>query len=259
MIPASHPACVLVRDQASMNCGRSAGTVEYPAKPRISAPHIAATIAAEGPTGTELAELTAQQFRVDCRRSRRERSWLFPLHQKAAIGHPGNAPAPHRPPCCAGPASDQGEQLGHGPIVEVVVHKGTWSVCGTQCVRELPRSIAVRSPSVRHCRSSSAGSGRLLGWRSAFVVAGILSTAGVFIAWAALPRADPSVGSERQPVFAFGPVFNNRDALVLVFGYAAAIWGSIGLRQWIVVFLAFCAADQAGAPPKPGSCWRSAR
>ena len=94
MIPASHPACVLVRDQASMNCGRSAGTVEYPAKPRISAPHIAATIAAEGPTGTELAELTAQQFRVDCRRSRRERSWLFPLHQKAAIGHPGNAPAP---------------------------------------------------------------------------------------------------------------------------------------------------------------------
>src|SRR6516165_5017129 len=101
--------------------------------------------------------------------------------------------------------------------------------------------------------------GTLSGWRSAFVLAGILSTAGVFIAWAALPRADPSVGSERQPVFAFGPVFNNRDALVLVFGYAAAIWGSIGLRQWIVVFLAFCAADQAGAPPKPGSCWRSAR
>ena len=90
--------------------------------------------------------------------------------------------------------------------------------------------------------------GTLLGWRSAFVLAGILSMAGVLIAWAALPRAHPDVGKERQPVLAFRPVFKNRDALVLIFGYAAAIWGSIGLRQWIVVFLAFCAADQAGGP-----------
>jgi predicted MFS family arabinose efflux permease len=90
--------------------------------------------------------------------------------------------------------------------------------------------------------------GTQFGWRSAFVVAGILSTAGVLIAWAALPRADPSVGKDRQPLLAFRPVFKNRDALVLIFGYAAAIWGSIGLRQWIVVFLAFCAADRAGAP-----------
>jgi hypothetical protein len=27
-----------------------------------------------------------------------------------------------------------------------------------------------------------------------------------------------------------------------------AFWGSAGLRQWVVVFLAFCAADQAGVP-----------
>jgi hypothetical protein len=52
----------LVKDQAAMNCGRSAGTIEYPAKLRISAPHIAATIAAEGPDGAELAEFTAYQF-----------------------------------------------------------------------------------------------------------------------------------------------------------------------------------------------------
>jgi MFS family permease len=31
-------------------------------------------------------------------------------------------------------------------------------------------------------------------------------------------------------------------------GYAAAIWGCVGLRQWIVVFLAFCAGDQADVP-----------
>jgi predicted MFS family arabinose efflux permease len=88
--------------------------------------------------------------------------------------------------------------------------------------------------------------GTLLGWRSAFVLAGVLSTAGAVIAWTALPRADPEIAKEPRPVLDIRPVFGNRDALVLIFGYAAAIWGSAGLRQWIVVFLAFCAADQAG-------------
>jgi predicted MFS family arabinose efflux permease len=90
--------------------------------------------------------------------------------------------------------------------------------------------------------------GTLLGWRIAFVLAGILSTAAVVIAWAALPRADPGFHKEPKSLLDFRPVFANRDALVLIFGYAAAIWGSVGLRQWIVVFLAFCAADQAGVP-----------
>ncbi len=88
--------------------------------------------------------------------------------------------------------------------------------------------------------------GTLWGWRSAFILAGILSTAGVVIAWAALPRAHPGLAREPRLVLDIRPVFESRDALVLIFGYAAAIWGSIGLRQWIVVFLAFCAADQAG-------------
>src|SRR6267378_5154115 len=90
--------------------------------------------------------------------------------------------------------------------------------------------------------------GTLLGWRSAFVLAGILSTVGVVIAWAALPRADPSADRVPQPLLDFRPVLANRDALVLIVGYAAAIWGSVGLRQWIVVFFAFCAADQADVP-----------
>jgi predicted MFS family arabinose efflux permease len=88
--------------------------------------------------------------------------------------------------------------------------------------------------------------GTLLGWRSAFVVAGILGAAGAFIAWAVVPRSEDA-GTARAPTprLEFRPVFANRDALVLIVGYAAAIWGSIGLRQWIVVFLTFCAADQA--------------
>jgi len=89
--------------------------------------------------------------------------------------------------------------------------------------------------------------GMLLGWRSAFVIAGILGIAGVVIAWAALPPENPRPNREPQPLLDFRPVFANRDAVVLIFGYAAAIWGATGLRQWIVVFLTYCAADQAGS------------
>jgi predicted MFS family arabinose efflux permease len=90
--------------------------------------------------------------------------------------------------------------------------------------------------------------GTLLGWRSAFVIAGILGTAAVLIAWAALPRGESGREPEPQPLFDFRPVLANRDVLVLIIGYAAAIWGCVGLRQWIVVFLTFCAGEQAADP-----------
>ena len=64
-----------------------------------------------------------------------------------------------------------------------------------------------------------------------------------------MPRTDDAgMAREPPPLLEFRPVLANRDALVLIVGYAAAIWGSIGLRQWIVVFLTFCAADQASDP-----------
>ena len=90
--------------------------------------------------------------------------------------------------------------------------------------------------------------GTLLGWRSAFVIAGILGAAGVLIAWAALPGGDSGGEDDPQPLLDFRPVLANRDVLALIVGYAAAIWGCVGLRQWIVVFLTFCAGDQAAVP-----------
>jgi predicted MFS family arabinose efflux permease len=90
--------------------------------------------------------------------------------------------------------------------------------------------------------------GTLLGWRSAFVVIGMLGAAGVLIAWAALPRADARREQDSRPLLNLRPVFANRDALVLIIGYAAVIWGCVGLRQWIVVFLTVCAGDQAAVP-----------
>jgi hypothetical protein len=44
----------------------------------------------------------------------------------------------------------------------------------------------------------------------------------------------------------FPVALGNRDVLVLTIGYTATIWGTAGLRQWIVVFLAFCLTNQGG-------------
>jgi predicted MFS family arabinose efflux permease len=90
--------------------------------------------------------------------------------------------------------------------------------------------------------------GMLLSWRSAFVIAGILGVAGVLIAWAALPRGHSGRAPEPRPLLALRPVLGNRNVLALIVGYAAAIWGCVGLRQWIVVFLSFSAGTQADAP-----------
>ena len=98
--------------------------------------------------------------------------------------------------------------------------------------------------------------GTLWGWRSAFVLAGILSAAGVLIAWVALPRADPGVAKAPRPVLDIRPVLGNRDALVLIFGYAAAIWGSVGLRS---SFSRSVPRIRPVFQHKPGSCWQSVR
>jgi predicted MFS family arabinose efflux permease len=90
--------------------------------------------------------------------------------------------------------------------------------------------------------------GMMLGWRCAFAVAGMLGAVGVLIAWAALPREDSGREEDPQALLNFRPVLANRDALVLIIGYAAAIWGCVGLRQWIVVFLTFCAGEQTAVP-----------
>jgi predicted MFS family arabinose efflux permease len=87
--------------------------------------------------------------------------------------------------------------------------------------------------------------GLLWGWRGAFLLGGALGGIGVLLAWAALPRMNAEPPPKRRRVMPdFRGVFGNRDALVLIVGYAATIWGTAGLRQWIVVFLAFCAAKQ---------------
>lgn len=89
--------------------------------------------------------------------------------------------------------------------------------------------------------------GLLWNWHSAFLVSGVLGIIGVLLAWAALPRIDTEGPVEQvRAMRDFRRVFANRDVLVLIVGYTATIWGTVGLRQWIVVFLAFCVAYRGG-------------
>jgi predicted MFS family arabinose efflux permease len=93
--------------------------------------------------------------------------------------------------------------------------------------------------------------GLLWEWHNAFLLSGVLGVIGVLLAWAALPRMNPETPTERLRAMPnFGRVLANRDLLVLVVGYTATIWGTAGLRQWIVVFLAFCVANHGGGAPQ---------
>jgi predicted MFS family arabinose efflux permease len=95
--------------------------------------------------------------------------------------------------------------------------------------------------------------GLLWDWHSAFLVSGVLGIIGVLLAWAALPRMNIESPTELpRAMLSFRQVFGNRDVLVLTVGYAATIWGTAGLRQWIVVFLAFCVANQDGGAAQGG-------
>jgi len=56
--------------------------------------------------------------------------------------------------------------------------------------------------------------GTLWGWRSAFMIAGILGSVGLLVAWAALPRPVAATVSRPQSIHDFAAVFRSRDAIV---------------------------------------------
>ena len=98
--------------------------------------------------------------------------------------------------------------------------------------------------------------GLLWDWRNAFLVSGALGIVGVLLAWAALPRMNTETPTERLRAMPnFRRVFGNRDVLALTVGYTATIWGTAGLRQWIVVFLALLRGEPgAVVRRRAGAC-----
>src|SRR5690349_23666625 len=84
-------------------------------------------------------------------------------------------------------------------------------------------------------------------WRGAFLASGALGIIGVLLVWAALPRPGAQPPTERLRAFpAFRSAFGNREVVALIVGYTATIWGTTGLRQWIVLFLAYCLSTHGG-------------
>ena len=88
--------------------------------------------------------------------------------------------------------------------------------------------------------------GIIWGWRAAFLVAALASVAGLALAWAMLPRSQVQLRPASVP-FPLRAVMQNRDAVILIVAYTATIWGAVGLRQWVVVFLGFCEGDPTRA------------
>lgn len=84
--------------------------------------------------------------------------------------------------------------------------------------------------------------GVVWGWRAAFVVAAGAGVAGLALAWAVLPRSEVKPAATKT-LFPLRAVLQNHDAVILIIAYAATIWGAVALRQWVVVFLGFCAGD----------------
>jgi hypothetical protein len=72
----------------------------------------------------------------------------------------------------------------------------------------------------------------------------IASVVGPALAWAMLPRSAIKPEPARTP-FPLRAVLQNRDVVILIVAYTTTIWGAVGLRQWVVVFLGFCAGDPA--------------
>jgi predicted MFS family arabinose efflux permease len=94
--------------------------------------------------------------------------------------------------------------------------------------------------------------GTLYGWRTVFVAAGVLGILAAGLAWKALPPTVTRPASASRPLFGLVAALQNRTVIILTVGYVAVIWGSSGLRQWIVVFLTFCAGVSGEAT---GAAW----
>jgi len=88
--------------------------------------------------------------------------------------------------------------------------------------------------------------GDWLGWRAAFAAAGIAPLlAALLLVWGLRPVSPPAARAE-QALLDFRPVLRNREAMGYVLGYGAHTWELFGFRTWLVAFMAFAAAGQAG-------------
>jgi MFS family permease len=88
----------------------------------------------------------------------------------------------------------------------------------------------------------------LLGWHSAFIAAGLCAAAALLLSAVALPSgASPSQGGSPR-LSDLPKVLRNRQVLGFIIAYAAVIWSTVGVRNWIVLFL-YSSPSHRAVPP----------
>lgn len=87
----------------------------------------------------------------------------------------------------------------------------------------------------------AGAAGAAFGWAAAFAIAGIGPLLAAALVWTLLPGGRPRHVAEHV-LLDFRPVLRNRPAMGYVLAYACHMWELFGVRNWLVAFLAFCAA-----------------
>lgn len=88
--------------------------------------------------------------------------------------------------------------------------------------------------------------GEAWGWRTAFAASALATLAALAIVMRTVPAAPPGPRGPQGALLDFRPVLRNRPAMGYILAYAAHCWELFGFRAWIVAFLAFAAALEAG-------------
>jgi MFS family permease len=86
-----------------------------------------------------------------------------------------------------------------------------------------------------------------LGWQWALVPGAVGAALAFTIVLIGLPSRPPRPSTERRgALLDFRPILRNRSALAYSLAYCVHTWEMSALRGWVVAFLTFCAAQQAG-------------
>jgi MFS family permease len=87
-----------------------------------------------------------------------------------------------------------------------------------------------------------------LGWELAFGLAALGPLLAGAIAWLLLAARQPDTDARPDTyLLDFRPVLRNRQAMAFTLGYAGHSWELFALRGWIVAFLVFAGAREAGS------------
>jgi len=92
-----------------------------------------------------------------------------------------------------------------------------------------------------------------LDWRVAFMILAAGPAMAGLLVIVALPRRSPPPLAARPPLFDFRGLLKDHAVASYVIAYAAHCWELIGVRSWMVAFLAFSASLSAGHGPVFGA------